>query len=566
MNLSMEKNWNIHLPIPDEVKEELSSAGYDDVMCQLLYNRSITNTEQAHEFLTASGPLHDPLLMTGMRTGVDRLLKALREHEPIAIYGDYDVDGVTATALLVQVLTAMGGEVRGYIPNRFDEGYGLNNDALDTLFADGVRVVVSVDCGIRSPREAEHAREIGLDLIISDHHHPKDDLPQAFAVICPKQEGDAYPDKDLAGVGLAFKIAQALLNEQPVENFTAEDWLDLVAVGTVADLVPLTGENRAMVRAGLHLLRQGRRQGLASLAGAARLENMRLLTSRDIGFMLGPRLNAAGRIDTALDAFSLLMAEDPFSAAPLALKLDSTNRDRQKMTQDMQLIAAAMAEADAFEHLVFAINPEFNMGVVGLVASKLTESYYRPAVVGARGEEETRASCRSIPEFHITKALDEVADLLVRHGGHAMAAGFTVRNENLDELRRRLEAIAARELSQQELRPQLRADLEIKLRDLKPEILRDLDALEPTGQSNPEVHFVTRGLRVTRSRAIGSDGAHLRLTVWDGVTYDAVAFRQGHWDGRLPDKVDLLYAFERNTYNGRESLQLNVKDIKASTR
>ncbi len=316
------------------------------------------------------------------------------------------------------------------------------------------------------------------------------------------------------------------------------------------------------MRAGLRQLRSHPRQGLASLAGAARMENINALTARDIGFMIGPRLNAAGRLEFALAAYNLLVAEDAATAGPLALKLDDTNRERQKMTHDMQLQAAAMAEGECCDHLVFAVNPDFNMGVVGLVASKLTESYYRPSIVGARGEEETRASCRSIPEFHITQALDEVAELLVRHGGHAMAAGFTVRNENLPELRRRLEEIAARELGEQVLRPQLRADLEIGLRDLKPEILRDLDLLEPTGQTNPEVYFVSRGLRVTRSKAMGAEGAHLRFTVWDGVAYDAVAFRQGHWADHLPPLVDILYTYERNNYMGRESLQLNVKDIK----
>ncbi len=562
MTQPLEKDWIVKGSPPPQVMEDL--AEYSAVMRHLLYNRGITTAEQAKTFLTAAGPLYDPFLLKDMARVVERLLKALDEGEPVAVYGDYDVDGVTGTALLVQVMLKMGFNAREKIPNRFEEGYGLNNDALDALYADGVRVVVSVDCGIRSPREAEHARQAGLDLIISDHHHPKDELPQAYAVICPKQEGDEYPDKDLAGVGLAFKIAQALLAARPVAGVEAEDWLDLVAVGTVADLVPLQDENRAMVRAGLRQLRVHPRQGLASLAGAARMENISALTSRDIGFMIGPRLNAAGRLESALAAYNLLMAQDPAEAGPLALKLDDTNRERQKMTHDMQLQAAAMAEGECCEHLVFAVNPDFNMGVVGLVAAKLTESYYRPAVVGAIGEEETRASCRSIPEFHITQALDEVAPLLVRHGGHAMAAGFTVRNENLPELRRRLEEIAARQLSDQVLRPQLRADLEISLRDLKPEILKDIDQLEPTGQTNPEVHFVSRGLRVTRSRAIGAEGAHLRLTVWDGVTFDAVAFRQGHWADHLPPLVDILYSYERNNFMGRETLQLNVKDIKPS--
>lgn len=560
MTQPLQKDWIVKPSPPPEVMAVLCD--YNPVMRHLLYNRGITSPQQAFAFLHEAGALHDPFLLTGMLPTVERLLKALDENEAMAIYGDYDVDGVTATALLVQVLRRMNGNVREYIPNRFEEGYGLNTDALDLLKKSGVQLVISVDCGIRSPREAEHARQIGLELIISDHHHPQDEVPQAYAVICPKQEGDVYPDKDLAGVGLAFKIAQALLQTRPVEGVQAGDWLDLVAVGTVADMVPLRGENRAMVRAGLRILRQNPRQGLASLAGAAGLETTQSLHARDIGFIIGPRLNAAGRLESALAAYQLLMTDDPKTAGDLAISLDNTNRERQKMTHDMQLQALGIAETEQLENLLFAVHPEFNMGVVGLVAAKLTESYYRPSVVGTRGDEFTRASCRSIPEFHITQALDEVSHLLVRHGGHAMAAGFTVKNKDLDELRLRLGEIATRELGERELRPVLHADLEIGLRDLKPDILLDLEKLEPTGQTNPEVYFVSRGLRVTRSRAIGSDGSHLRLTVWDGVTFDAVAFRQGYWAEHMPDKVDILFAYERNVYQGRVSLQLNVKDIK----
>jgi single-stranded-DNA-specific exonuclease len=495
---------------------------------------------------------------------VDRLLFAVDHNEKITVYGDYDVDGVTATALMVDVLNALGGQAEAYIPNRFEEGYGLNNDALDALAEQGVRVVLTVDCGIRSLPEAEHAEALGMDLIISDHHHPRGELPKAYAVVCPKQDGDEYPDKNLAGVGLAYKIAQALISKRPVEGYTAEDWLDLVALGTVADIVPLVGENRMLVKAGLAQMRLGRRQGLLSLVKAAGL-NLAGLNAVDISFGLAPRLNAAGRLESALASYELLTTRDLMRAGFLSQKLDDQNRERQKQTQEMQLKAESQIHEAGFERLLFAFDPQFNPGVVGLVAAKLTESYYRPAIVGTTLEGYTRASCRSIQEFHITRALDECADLMEHHGGHAMAAGFTIRNDRLGELIERLNAIAQRELADLDLRPALRADMEIPLRDLHPEWLRELDQLQPTGAGNPEAQFVSRGLRVVRAKIVGSDGKHLKLAVTDGrITYDAIAFRQGHWWEKMPERIDILYQFEKNVYNGRESLQLNVRDIKPS--
>ena len=564
MNHNSTKRWDVSPKIPAEIEPELSA--YSPTMRQLLYNRGITHEIEAYNFLVTEGPIFDPFTMTGMEKAVIRLLRAIDNGEKIVVYGDYDVDGVTATALMVQVLRAMGARCEEYIPNRFEEGYGVNNDALDSLAAEGASLVLTVDCGIRSPEEALHARSLGLDLIISDHHEPKGtDLPEAYAVICPKQPGDAYMDKNLAGVGLAFKIAEALLKVRPVAGVAATDWLDLVAVGTVADIVPLYHENRAMVKAGLKSLNRHQRQGLHSLVGAAGMDVQKRITARDIGFVIGPRLNAAGRMESAVASYQLLMALDEYEAGALAQKLDNQNRHRQELTSHMQQEAELLARADTSEHLLFAVKPEFNKGIVGLVAARLVETYYRPTIIGQVEAEYTRASCRSIPEFHITHALDECSSLLVHHGGHAMAAGFTVRNTDLPELERRIKEIAARELSQRDLMPVLRADMEISLRDLKPEIMHEQEMLEPFGLSNPEVCFVTRGLKVLRYKPVGSESQHLRLTVTDGrLTYDAIAFRQGGWAGNMPPTVDLLYSFEKNSFMGRESLQLNVKDIKIS--
>ena len=558
----LEKKWIIADKIPFEIESALQS--FPPPIRQILYNRGCTTLEAAEIYLSAGGEIHDPFLLKDMDRVVARLENAIKKGEKIAIYGDYDVDGVTATVLLVEVLRALGGEVTEYIPNRFDEGYGLNKEALDLLVQQGHKVVVTVDCGIRSPLEAEFACEKGLDLIISDHHHPRGDLPNAFAVICQKQEGDSYPNKNLAGVGLAYKIAQALVRDMKSTDIDILRWLDLVALGTVADIVPLVGENRALVRAGLAQIRAGKRPGIFSLANVAGVDIQKISAS-DIGFMLGPRLNASGRLDTALESFRLLIARNIEDAAPAALKLDSQNRERQKLTQEIQKQATEKAVRTGDELLLFAVDEGFNEGIVGLAAAKLTETYYRPAIVGKRDKDSTRASCRSIPEFHITSALDECADLLIRHGGHAMAAGFTVKNENLDELISKLNKIAERDLSRQLLQPKITADVEIPLRSLKPDLLPFLDDLQPTGLGNPEALFISRGLKVQRYKPVGSENKHLKLTVSDGgIVFDAIAFRKGEWALKMPIMVDLLYSFERNEYNGFSSLQLNVKDIHSS--
>lgn len=561
--------------VPPQITPEADSAleKFPPLLRQILFNRGYATDADARAFLNGKPNFNaDPFQMIGMREAVERIQYAIQHNESIAIYGDYDVDGVSATALLVETLQKMDADVRGYIPNRFEEGYGLNTNALDDLKADGVKLVVTVDCGIRSPAEALHARTVGLDLIISDHHHPDgDNLPPALAVINPKQHGDPYPDKDLAGVGIAYKIAEALIQEMgKVKDdirFPLSSLLDLVALGTVADLAPLVGENRVLVRQGLRQMRQTTRQGLFSLAAVSEL-NLAKVNAMNIGFMLGPRLNAAGRLKEALAAFELLTTADVFRAGELAQQLDMQNRERQRITREMQVRAEEIATSeDPDAYLLFAAHEDFNSGVVGLAASRLTEKYYRPAIVASKAEDETRGSCRSIPEFHITDALDQCADLLVRHGGHAAAAGFTVRNENLPELVARVKAIAEEKLSGEELKPTVTADAEVSLTDIRPELYETcLRYLEPTGYGNQEARFVARNVKVKSSRTVGADSKHLKLSLEDekGFTHDAIGFRLGDWHKAMPARVDILFTYEPNEYNGRVNYQLNLKDLKAA--
>lgn len=552
--------WNVQPEIPQEISDNLQD--YSPIFRQILYNRSITTAQQAEEFLGAKMPDHGSQQLLGTEQAVDRIGQALRTGEQIAIYGDYDADGVTATALMYQTLTAMHPHVRAYIPNRFTEGYGLNQLALEKLKKEGIDLVITVDCGIRALEDAEYAKSIGLDLIITDHHTTGKELPDALALINPKQPDDPYPEKVLAGVGVAYKLAKALIETYQPPSLVSEQLLDLVAVGTVADLVPLEGENRALVRQGLTYLKSPQRQGLASLMGVAGITTANI-TAMDIGFGLGPRINAAGRIGSAKDALALLTTQDVFEAGQLAQTLDNRNRERQRITYEIQELAEELSGAHSpGTYLLFAHHPEFNPGVVGLAASKLVEQYYRPAIVGFRSEEFTRASCRSIPEFHITKALEQCSDLLTQYGGHAAAAGFTVPNKNLPELTARLNKLAEDALYGQSLHPSLDVDTQVNLIDLKPALLREMARLEPTGQRNPSPVYISRNVYVRGAKTVGRDSSHLKLILSDGrVTFDAIAFRLGHLIADIPGQIDIAFAFEINEFNGRKSLQLNIKDI-----
>jgi single-stranded-DNA-specific exonuclease len=561
------KRWALSPRAGEEVFQSLQA--YPRAMAQLLFNRGVATAERAEEYLSSTERInHDPALLADMSKAVQVIVSAIQHDEQIVIYGDYDVDGVTSTALLVEVIEKLGGKVEAYIPDRFEEGYGLNLEALNQLNQRGVRLVVTVDCGIRSMVEADYCREIGLKLVITDHHHPDEHLPKADAVVNPKRADQSYPYPDLAGVGVAYKLTQALLLELTASTEKADRWLDLVALGSVADMAPLTGENRWLVKAGLQVLRTSSRPGIKALFEVAGVRQQRC-SAGDIGFMLGPRLNAAGRLESAMAAYHLLHADNEEDAKLLAAKLNAQNSERQEQTRDTQSKAVTYIQQSAAENnlLLVVIDPSFNEGIVGLAASRLVEQYNRPAIVGVMKADEgvTRCSCRSIPGFHITKALDEISDLFEHHGGHAAAAGLTIKNEKLDEFKAKIQKIAQRELGGQDLTPQVNADAEVSLGDLNPELMKYLDLLQPTGYGNPDPVFICRNLRIRNKRAIGADAKHLKLTVTDGwLSAEAICFRFGFLWKELPEKVDLLFTFERNEFNGVVNFQLNVKDIQVS--
>ena len=566
-NTPSPKRWIISPLIPNSVKQELRD--FSPLLRQLLYNRGIETSSEAESFLTYQTNFSaNPLLLKDMPEAVRLIHEALQDGSMVAIYGDYDVDGVTASALLYEFFRSLGLTPRVYIPNRFDEGYGLNLDAMQQLAGEGIGLLITVDCGIRSVDEVREARARGMKVIVSDHHLPGSVLPPADAIINPRQPGDPYPYKHLAGVGLAYKIASAYLATYPTAGLDADHWLDLVAAGTVADLADLTGENRALVKRGLDEMRKVNRQGLFSLSQVAGVKLDRV-TASNIGFILGPRLNAAGRLDTATAAFELLVSENLFEAAALAQQLDNQNAYRKALTQKIQEAAIAEALAsDPDKLIIFAASKEFNEGVVGLAASRVVEALYKPAIIGYQDDGFVKASCRSIKEFNITAALDQCSDLLIRYGGHSVAAGLTVANENLPALLERLNNLAVASIGNLELVPELWIDYEISLAKVRPEhipgIMDDVARLEPTGQKNPDVLFCSRNLQVISSRVLGN-GQHLKMNLRAGDSvYEAIAFRQGQWQTTLPSTIDIAYTFDKNEYQGRTTLQLNVRDLKPS--
>jgi single-stranded-DNA-specific exonuclease len=561
------KRWKISPLVPPHISRELSE--YTPFLRQLLFNRGITNAESARAYLGAESPTDtNPFSLKDMDKAVALIREALESNQNIAIYGDYDTDGVTSSALLYELFDQLGHTPRVYIPNRFDEGYGLNPDAIQQLASEGIDLIISVDCGIRAHEEVALAKQLGMKIVITDHHLPGKELPAADAVIDPHQPGDPYPYKMLAGVGLAYKVAKAYLMAFPDPAVDYRQWLDLVSIGTVVDIAPLNGENRALVKAGLQQMRQTHRQGLYSLIQTSGIK-IDQLNAGHLGFGVGPRLNAAGRMDSALAAFELLTTKDLFRAGALAQQLDNYNSQRKEIMHAIQdRVVAEVNVSDPETPIIISIAEDYEEGVIGLAAGRVTEGFYKPAIVGRLENGMVKASCRTIPEFNIVEALDQCADLLDHYGGHAMAAGLSFEISKLEPFRERITQIACTSLSGMELAPELSIDYDINLDKLKPEhipgILSDIAQLEPTGTHNPDALFCSRNCRVAKAYCVG-DGRHLKLTLGTGMhQFDAIAFNQGQWIQDMPAYVDIAYAFEINSYQGRQSLQLNIRDIKKS--
>lgn len=555
----MQKRWIWPKPLPNEVNLALNS--FSPVEQQILFRRNITSLQAVEELLGSAKPAHnDPFLLRGMDVAIQRLLEAREKQEKVVIYGDYDADGITATVLLVEIFTSIGIHADYYIPDRMTEGYGLHDSSLAKLGSEGAGLIVTVDCGIRSMKEIENAKKSGLDVIVTDHHQPGNALPEAVAIINPKQMGENYPFLGFAGVGLAYKLAQALCLTTNHEN--EEKALDLVAIGTVADLAPLISENRYLVVEGIKALCKTERPGLRALFNIAHIDRKTINTD-SIGFMIGPRINAAGRLGEAQTAVKLLLTSDESEAETLARNIELLNRKRQQMTNDTVTQARSLVDPIGFgPGILIAAHEQFHEGIIGLAAARLMEEFYRPAIVATVGEEYTRGSVRSIPEFHITEALDQCADMLKQYGGHSSAAGFTVATSDLMRLWGRLNQIASEKLHGCDLRPRVELDAEISFRNLDESLLKFIEKLEPCGIDNPAPILGARDVQVVSARVVGGDSKHLKLTLQkDGRIFDGIAFRLGHLINSLPEKIDAAFRFERNVYMGVESMQLNIQEI-----
>jgi single-stranded-DNA-specific exonuclease len=551
--------------------ERLTREGdFPELTAQLLAVRGFKDAPSAKLFLAADpAAAHDPLKLSGMAVAVERLQRAVALREKVGVLGDYDVDGVTSTALLLKLFQLLAVPCQAYIPDRLKEGYGPNRGALETLAKAGARVVVTVDCGITSVGEALAARELRLDFIITDHHVAGPVLPDALAVVNPKTSPD-YPYSMLGGVGVAYKLAQALLTalEHPRKDEFLDHMLELVALGTICDVAPLDDENRALVKAGLARMRQGRWLGLRSLAKAAGVD-LNTADAGQVGFYLGPRLNAGGRIGDAFLGVQLLMSKDGEESRKLAEGLNEANRERQDLEKKALAQALEMAEVElkAGAKSLVLWSDQWHPGVVGLVASRLLERSQRPVFIFAVQGDVAKGSGRSRRPFHLVDALQSFAPLLQKFGGHEFAAGATVDPANLPAFKQAFAARAA-SLTEADLLPELSIDLETRLSALDARAMGQIETLEPFGMKNPRPVFAAYGLRLLpSSRAVGGQGEHLKLDLQqDGTRMGGIAFRQG---GRLAElaaapAVDIAFNLAWNEWQGTKSLQLEVKDIRPS--
>jgi single-stranded-DNA-specific exonuclease len=529
-------------------------------MAQLLYNRKIKLDDIAL-FLSADHRLKaNPFLLPDISQAISRVYKAVLAREKIAIYGDFDVDGVTATVMLIEGLSRLGAKVVLYIPDRISEGHGVKIAALEKLRAQGVSLVITVDCGVTDITEVKQAQEMGMDIIITDHHMPLKNLPEAVAVVDPKRNDSAFPNRDLAGAGVAFKFLQALFHKDNREEWLAS-LLDLVALATVADLVSLPGENRYLVKEGLRELNNTSRVGIRELVKLAGLKMGELDTS-DISWVLAPRLNAASRIDSASTSYRLLTTQSSEEAHFLALELEERNAERQRLTNEVLRQAKEKLAEKLHLPVLIAGDESYSIGVIGLVASKLVDEFYKPAVIINIGPEFCQGSCRSIPDFDIVAALAECQELLTAFGGHPMAAGFTVPHGNLAQLEQRLVKLATDQLGHLELRPELVIDAELPLSAFSGETFNLMQKLRPFGQGNPQPILFTKGVEVIECRNFGNRAEWLRLKLRQGsVTWQAVDFEsQKKWE-KIPPHIDIVYNLEKRYWNGEEVLSLNLLDF-----
>ncbi|MFA6254626.1 MAG: single-stranded-DNA-specific exonuclease RecJ [Patescibacteria group bacterium] len=567
-----EKKW--------EVRPALTKLDFDHfpeinpIVLQLLFNRGVDSQQKIDEFLNPDygENLHDPFLFSEMTKAVERILLAVENKEKIVVYGDYDADGVTACALMVELLKNLGNEADIYIPFRETEGYGLNEEATTELARKGTKLLITVDCGISNKKEIDLLNQKGVDVIVTDHHHEPLEIPTALAVINPNLEKEKYPFKGLTGVGVAFKIAQAIIQKhkdfkvnQLEEGF--EKWLlDLVAIGTIADLQPILGENRVLVKYGLIVLQKTKRLGLLKLIELMS-SNLTQVDERVVGWQIAPRLNAAGRLNHASSAYQLLIIDDLKEAERLAKELNQTNIERQQLTEKINGEAKTLIGEVKEQKIIIVVGQNWPTGIVGLVAGRITDEFHRPSLVISKYNGEIIGSGRSIPEFNIIEAIEKANKYLSRYGGHAQACGFTIKNEeSLEEFIAKMNELAKAELTGKDITPLLKVDLTIKLEDVNWELFDELEKFIPYGEGNPKPIFLASDLTVVEAQTVGQDRKHMRLMVkhTTPIIRKTIGFCFGDWCAKLKtgDKVDMVFEVDVNEWNGNRELQLKIVDLK----
>ena len=572
------KRW-LFSPPPQSGHEELAqSLGVTPLVAQILAARGVTSERHGRRFLQPDlEHLHDPFLLPDMRQAVQRLAQAVREGEKILVHGDYDVDGVCAAALLTRVLRVLKANVEPFVPHRRVDGYDLQVETVKRVAAEGVRLIVTADCGIVAFPAAELARELGIDLIITDHHepHPSGELPPALAVVDPKRPDSEYPFSEICGTAVAFKLATALVEELgiPTTRFRTA-FLDLVALATCADCMPLHDENRVFVQYGLETLRQTNKAGLKALMDSARITPEKLNT-RSMGFALGPRINAIGRLDASAHALDLLLTSDAAEARSLAARLEQANTERQQ--EQEKTLQEAMRQAERFldDRILVLASAKWHPGIIGIVASRIAEALCRPTIMIAIDEEigSARGSCRSVEGFHVFEALNACREFLIRCGGHQAAAGFDMDPQHLPAFREMLQEIAATELDDELLQPSVRVDAEVPQSQIDIRLAHELRMLEPFGHGNPEPVLVTRGLQVLEQKRIPNKTTqavdHLKLRLDHPLQRGGVeALFWRSWpraeECAVDARIDACFTLELNSFNGHQAVQLNLKDLRAA--
>lgn len=538
-----------------------------DIVARAMINRGMDTVPKVRAFLNNDlSLLNAPYLLKGMETAVDKIFEAIGRKNKICVYGDYDVDGITSTAVMIRTLRKLGADAVYYIPNRIEEGYGLNAVSMDRIKELGINLIITVDCGIRSNDVVEYARSLGMEVVITDHHECEGELPKAHSILNPHQPDCGYPFKDLAGVGVAFKLSSALLSK--ADNAScAEELLDIVSLGTIADIVPLLGENRIIVKHGLNRMGNTDNKGIKALLRVCGLYR-RELTTYNVAFMLAPRINAAGRIANATECVELLLTDNEDRAMEIAAKLNSDNLERQaienRILNDAIAIIEGTSDLDKDKVLVLC-DKDWHIGVIGIVASRLAERFYLPTFIMSREGELCKGSARSIPGFNIFEAMSKYDFLFKRYGGHEMAAGFTIHADRVGELRECMNRETERVFGIDKLIPEILVDYRLEPGDITLETVRQLRLMEPFGTGNPSPVFVYRGLSVRSFRAVGNGEKHLSLIVNDGINnVKCIAYNLGKLQNILSigRKIDIICSVENNIWNGIESVQLNIRDIR----